>query len=104
MAISGIGGGDSFQRTPGVSKNVQHHEAGANPQVGQDGFAGTAPALEKTARPTAVPKTMAMEAVADTGGIASFGLGTFTNGLGSNEIVGLSGRVLASASPFKLTE
>lgn len=53
-----------------------------------------------------VPITLSME---DAGGISAIGLGSgtdkvglgaFTNGLGSNQIVGLSGRVLAGGSPF----
>ena len=123
-SISGfgnVGGPEGYKRPSGVSKK----EADSNPQVGTDGFVSShvptradkqevaaqqpvaekAPAQKQAAVPTrnAVPVTLSMDGVVginDLGKSESVGLSAFTNGLGSNTIVGLSGKVLAGANPF----
>ncbi len=121
--IHGFGnvqGPDNYKRSPGVSNK----QTEVNPQVGSDGFAGSVPHESKTPEarvlPSAAPavESRASEAPSRSNvpitlsmdqGVGAIGLSNgadkiastpFTNGLGSNTLVGLSGRVLAGGNPF----
>lgn len=125
-SISGfgnVGGSEGYKRPSGVSRQ----DSDTNPQVGSDGFVASglgAPSEEKVVleQPKAteaprgaetpvrtannVPITLAMDeahginSINAGAGSDKIGLGAFTNGLGSNQIVGLSGRVLAGGNLF----
>jgi hypothetical protein len=103
-------GSDGFTSTD-FSKYVDNPvDRVCEPPQAQQAASTATPVKGNSAPRSSVPVTLSMDgavglnAVGDAGKSEKIGLSAFTNGLGSPQIVGLSGRVLAGANPFSSQE